>query len=79
MDAHEAPGERPGAQRAPGERPRGAPGALVLRAGGRVTRKTTVHFRPETFDELAAHCHAEGDEVSRVVDRAVREYLKRLQ
>lgn len=78
LGAHETLARRPmNAYETPGERSRGAQGALVTRAGGRVVRKTTIHFRPETHAALEAHCRAEGDEVSRVVDRAVREYLAR--
>lgn len=67
-DVHETPDERP---------PRDGTRALVERRGGRVTRRTTVHFRPDTFDALQAYCAAEGDDLSRVVDRAVREFLMR--
>lgn len=77
-NVHETPTRRPvNVHETPTERPPGAPRALVTRAGGRVMRRTTVHFRADTYAALEAHCHAEGDEVSRVVDRAVREYLAR--
>lgn len=75
---HETPTRRPvNVHETPTERPPDAPRALVTRAGGRVMRRTTVHFRADTYAALEAHCRAEGDEVSRVVDRAVREYLAR--
>lgn len=67
-DVQETPDERP---------PRDGTRALVERRNGRQTRRTTVHFKPETFDALQAYCAAEGDDLSRVVDRAVREFLMR--
>lgn len=77
-DVHETPRERsPDVQETPEERPRDGTRALVERRGGRVTRRTTVHFKPETFAMLEAYCAAEGDDLSRVVDRAVRELLAR--
>lgn len=67
-DVHETPEERPA---------RDGTRALVERRNGRQTRRTTVHFKPDTFDALQAYCAAEGDDLSRVVDRAVREFLMR--
>lgn len=78
VDVHETPLERsPDVPGTPEERPRDGTRALVERRGGRVTRRTTVHFKPETFEALQAYCAAEGDDLSRVVDRAVRELLAR--
>lgn len=51
--------------------------ALVSRGDGRTRRRTTVYFDVETAEALTHHCQAEGRELSRVVDRAVRELLAR--
>lgn len=62
-----------GAKRAP-------PGSRVQieRQGGRVRRRMTIYFAPDTAEALTAWCEANGgQEISRVVDRLVAEGLRR--
>lgn len=77
---HRAAEHSPGTHEAPAGHPTGtrqAPGAaaLVQRRGGALRRLNT-YLRPETFEALAAYCAREREDMARVVDRAVAEYLR---
>lgn len=73
-------GHSPGTQEAPAGHPTGtrqAPGtaALVQRKGGAL-RRINTYLRPETHAALAAYCAAEREDMARVIDRAVADYLR---
>lgn len=60
-------------------KPRAAAGSAVLfeRKRGGPKRRCNVYFTPETFAALEEHCRAEDEDLSRVIDVAVREHLAR--
>lgn len=67
---HEAPAGHPaGTRQAPGA------AALVQRRGGAL-RRINTYLRPEVFEALAAYCSAEREDMARVIDRAVADYLR---
>ena len=57
------------------KRPRTSGGSQVIRKNGTVRRRTTVYLEPEVARKLAAHCAAEGREMSHVVNAAIRDFL----
>lgn len=81
IERGEAPaGHPPGTQEAPARHSAGtrrAPGdaAMVQRKRGALRRLNT-YLRPDTFEALAAYCALEGEDMARVIDRAVREHLR---
>ena len=77
----ETPGEHPGgvSQVSAGHpKPRAPAGTAVMfaRKRGRPKRRMNVYFNEDTFQLLEEHCASENEELSRVIDRAVREYLR---
>lgn len=60
-------------------KPRAAYGtaAVSARRRGPARRRTTVYFMESTWRALEEHCARTGDEVSELVDEAVREGLAR--
>lgn len=54
------------------------PRAVQERARGPAKRRTTVYLTVATHEALAAHCAATGDDLSRIIDNAVAEYLAAL-
>lgn len=73
-------GHPTGTRGAPTGHPTGtrqAPGAaaLIERKSG-TKRRLNTYLRPETFEALAAYCKREEEDMARVVDRAVAEYLR---
>lgn len=60
-------------------KPRREAGSAVLferkRSGPK--RRMNVYFTPETFAALEEYCTREDEDLSRVIDRAVREHLDR--
>ena len=47
----------------------------VRKRDGAIVRRTTIYFDLELAKKLAAHCHAEQQDVSEVVGLAVKEFL----
>lgn len=60
-------------------KPRAAAGSAVLfeRKRGPAKRRMNVYFTPETFAALEEYCTREDEDLSRVIDVAVREHLAR--
>lgn len=50
---------------------------ILTRSDGRECRRTTIYLTPATAEALEAHCKAEGREMSRVIEEAVKAHLAR--
>lgn len=60
-------------------KPRREAGSAVMfeRKRGPAKRRCNVYFTPDTFAELEEYCAREDEDLSRVIDRAVKEHLAR--